>query len=271
MITGTSITSIAIAAGDNTFTTQANLAFAVGQTVTIISAVKATGGSSLAWMAGTVKSYDPTTGALVVTVISFNLAGTFAAWVITVYEANEIDLTTVQNAIAYLPEMMTAPPSLIQRLVTSSSSFIQTHLDRIFTIKTCTENRNGNGHAVMPFYDYPVVALNSLVIDGQSISPYVQGSGTIGYLFDIKTLYLKNGVFSKGIQNIAINYDAGYQTIPYEIEQVTIDLIALKYKQRERIGLLSVHMGTETTTYSRTDLTEDAKRLLQQYQRVTPI
>jgi aspartate aminotransferase-like enzyme len=123
----------------------------------------------------------------------------------------------------------------------------------------------------MPFYDYPVVALNSLTIDGRSISPYVQGSGSIGYLFDIKTLYLKNGVFEKGIQNIAINYDAGYQTIPYEIEQVTIDLIALKYKQRERIGLLSVHMGTETTTYSRTDLTDDAKKLLQQYQRVAPI
>ena len=274
MISGTSLTSTAIAVGDKTFATQPNLAFAAGQNVCVVSAIKATGGASVPWMAGTVKSYNATTGDLVVTVTSLNAAGittVLAAWVITVYEANDIDLTTIQNAIAYLPEMMTAPPTLIQRLITSSSSFIQTHLDRIFTIKTCSEARNGNGHSVMPFYDYPVVAMRSLVIDGKTISPYVQGSGTIGYLFDIKTLYLKNGHFPKGLQNIQFSYDAGYQNIPSEIEQVTIDLISLKYKQRERIGLLSVHMGTETTSYVKSDLTDDTKRLLQQYQRVAPI
>jgi hypothetical protein len=270
MITGTSSTSLTIGSGNQSLTTQISLGFLPGQAVTILSATKPVGGAATYWMAGLVVSYNITTGALVVNVTSFNGTGAFAAWIITVYAVNALDLTTIAEAIAYLPEMMSAPPTLIQRLVTAASSFLQTHLNRIFASASYTERRDGNGSSVLMFSNYPATAVSAVTVDGEAILPFV-ADPTPGYRFNETALYLKNAFFTKGIQNVTMAYTAGYTVIPFEIAQVTIELIALKYKQRERVGVTGYGMGPERISYTSTDITGDFKSLLRQYQRVVPI
>ncbi len=79
-LTGTSSTSNTIGAGSKSFTSQQGKTWAGTQTVKIARTADAT-----IWMIGTVSSYNPSTGALVVSVASGDVsgAGTFSDWTIT--------------------------------------------------------------------------------------------------------------------------------------------------------------------------------------------
>jgi len=46
------------------------------------------------------------------------------------------------------------------------------------------------------------------------------------------------GVFPAGHQNIIVRYTAGYSTIPYDLEQICIDLVKLKYEQQNQTANL---------------------------------
>ncbi len=75
-----------------------------------------------------------------------------------------------------------------------------------------------------------------------------------------------------GIQNVVITYTAGYPSTPPEIAQACIELVALRYRERTRIGEVSKSLGgAETVTYSQKDLSDGIKTLLQQYRLVTPV
>jgi hypothetical protein len=70
---------------------------------------------------------------------------------------------------------------------------------------------------------------------------------------------------------VIINYSAGFASTPPDVEGVCIDLVCRKWKDRDRIGLVSKAIAGETTMFSKTDLTDEFKSLLRQYQKVTPI
>lgn len=73
--TAISVTSVALAVADLSFTTIAGKDFTAGMPVNVTATTDDT-----KWAYGTVKSYDRTTGALVVTVTNINGSGTFASW-----------------------------------------------------------------------------------------------------------------------------------------------------------------------------------------------
>jgi hypothetical protein len=101
--------------------------------------------------------------------------------------------------------------------------------------------------------------------------PLAANSQSAGYLFDSTMLYLIGYAFKRGLQNISIVYTAGFTTIPFEIAQACIDLVALKYKEMTRIGLQSQTLGNEMVSYRFWDLTSNQKGLLTQYKKVVPI
>ena len=75
--TATSTTSMAPATGNISFTTQTGLTFYTGQFVQAISASANTN-----WMYGQVVSYNTSTGALVINVVSTNGSATKSDWTI---------------------------------------------------------------------------------------------------------------------------------------------------------------------------------------------
>lgn len=105
--TGTSTTSLTIGTGSKSLTIQSNRSFVVGTVVNIASTADPAN-----FMAGTVTSYNLTTGALVVSVAEGNVGGlgTFAAWTVSlagprgpVGPAASINLTAVAGpAFAFL-------------------------------------------------------------------------------------------------------------------------------------------------------------------------
>lgn len=73
--TAISVTSVALSVADLTFTTIAGKDFTAGMPVNVTATADTT-----KWAYGVVKTYDRTTGALVVTVTNINGSGTFASW-----------------------------------------------------------------------------------------------------------------------------------------------------------------------------------------------
>lgn len=179
------------------------------------------------------------------------------------------DLTTLADVRAWLSITATTDDALIQRLITSASNYIQSWLNRKLTVTNYTKIFCGNGGEIQAFPDYPVidvtyVRMGTIVLSrSDGVSP--------GYLFDEKFLYLINTRFTRGLQNINIAYSAGYAAIPEEIKQACIDLVALRYRERNRVGEVSKAIGGETVTYSQKDFPEGVRTILNNYKKVIPI
>jgi len=178
-------------------------------------------------------------------------------------------LTTYADVKEFLKVGNDNDQSLLGRLVLAASDFLTTWLSRDIKSQTYTEYRNGKGHSKLMLKNYPVTAVSSLAINGVPI-PLSDGQ-SVGYLFDERSLYLIGYTFTIGFLNVKIVYTAGYTTIPYAISQACIDLVALKYKEKDRVGVQSINLATETITYKTWDLTSQAKGMLNEYRRTTPI
>jgi hypothetical protein len=69
-----------------------------------------------------------------------------------------------------------------------------------------------------------------------------------------------------------VTYTAGYPATPPEIAQACIELVALRYRERTRIGEVSRSVGGgETVSYAQRDMSPSIATLLQQYRVVAPI
>ena len=97
------------------------------------------------------------------------------------------------------------------------------------------------------------------------------GVGYRGFRFDSSTLYLTGYWFEPGLQNIAIAYQAGYAETPTAITQAVIELVALRYRERDRIGHVSKSLGGETVAFIQADMTPSVRAALQPWRRVATV
>jgi len=92
-----------------------------------------------------------------------------------------------------------------------------------------------------------------------------------GFTFDSNGILLRQGYrFVRGVANVSVVYTAGYATIPGEIEQAAIEMIALKTAERRRVGISSQTLAGESVAYRDVDMTASIKSLLNQYKKVAP-
>jgi uncharacterized phiE125 gp8 family phage protein len=177
------------------------------------------------------------------------------------------DLTTLDAAKAWLAIGSSNDDGLLASLVSAASQFIQTWLNRSIASQAYTEVRNGLGMTKMAFADYPVTAVTSVTVDGVAI-PASTGPTVNGYVTDGTMLYLRGYTFTSGIQNVSLAYVAGFAVTPPEVAQACIELVAMRYRERDRIGLASKAVGGETTAYSLKDLPADVETILKNYKKV---
>jgi hypothetical protein len=190
------------------------------------------------------------------------------------------DLTNLADVKAWLQTGQTAfPPTddgLLTRLITAASQYLQSWLNRRIAIADYTEIRDGTGGQRLQFARFPVSAVLSLMIDGIMIPlapPTAPGTGsTAGYVFSTTQLALRGYSFARGAQNVVFTYTAGYAATPPDIAQACIELVALRYRERTRIGEISKAIGgSETVSFSQKDMSASILTLLQQYRVVAPV
>ena len=174
--------------------------------------------------------------------------------------ANVIDLTTVAAVNAILEQVANTDATEIQREITAYSQNILTRTGRGFLsgVRIYSERYNGNGSNDLPVRNYPVLAVASLSVNGIAIpaSPDFIQSGyvidTEGSIANIAIIGGQGGGayqagddrwgvrpggwgsygnapplgqsafrFLQGVQNVAVQYTAGY-TIPVYSEAQTV-------------------------------------------------
>jgi hypothetical protein len=204
------------------------------------------------------------------------------------------DLTTLSDVKAWLQTGQSAFPitddALLTRLVTAASQYIQTWLNRQIALQDWIEVRDGLGTALGPrdvryqFAAFPVTAVSLVVVDGLTI-PAIPGSpvaplGTAavstfatqaGYLFTPTQIVIRGYPVPSKAGCVTLQYTAGYPVTPPDLAQACIELVALRYRERTRIGEVSKSMGgAETVSYSQKDMSDSIKALIQQYRIVAP-
>lgn len=189
------------------------------------------------------------------------------------------DLTTIDNVKAWTAQdqSVTFDDAVLSRLITAASAFITSYLSRDILSASYTETFNGNGQASFLLRNWPVTAVASVSIDGRQIvfsdqptptSPTLRG----GFIFDETTIYLRGGYcFTSGVQNVVVEYTAGYTVVPYDIEQACIELVTWTYKERGREGQASKSIGNgQVVSFKITDLPPRSQTTLDQWRSRFP-
>jgi Phage gp6-like head-tail connector protein len=205
------------------------------------------------------------------------------------------DLATLADVKGWLQTGQSAFPAtddaLLTRLITAASQFIQTWLNRQIASQDWIEIRDGLGSALGPyetryqFAIFPVSAVGLVVVDGLTLppipaSPPAQSGMTIvgtlaaqaGYLFTPTQLVIRGYAVPRKAGCVTLQYTAGYAVTPPDLAQACIELVALRYRERSRIGEVARAIGGgETVSYSQKDMSDSIKALIQQYRVVAPI
>jgi hypothetical protein len=178
------------------------------------------------------------------------------------------DLTTLDNVKGWLspPLTTTADDALLTGLITAASQFIQTWLNRQLAATAYVETRDGNGGQRLVLANAPVTAVASLTIDGLDVPPALDAV-TRGYVFSPTMLYLQGWHFTPGFQNVTVSYTAGHESTPPEIAQACVELVCLRYKERDRIGQVSKTLAGEIVAFTQKDMPADVQTLIDQYRR----
>lgn len=176
------------------------------------------------------------------------------------------DLTTLANVKQYLGLTATSDDALLSRLITAASSWVRTYCNRDFTSQSYTDTLDGTGNAWQVMKQYPVTAVASVSFSGvaQAITGLV--------ITNTRSLTFTDGtLWEKGRGNVSVTYAAGYSTTPADIEQAVIEIVALRYREKNRIGTTTVNTRGESVTFSVMDVPPSVKSLLNNYRNVVPV
>ena len=203
------------------------------------------------------------------------------------------DLTTLGDVKSWLQTGQTAFPAtddaLLTRMITAASQFVQTWLNRQIVLQDWIETRDGLGSALGPsdvryqFAEFPVTGVNRVVVDGvviPAIPPSIQSGSAVvgtfaaqpGYLFTPTQLVIRGYAVPRKAGCVTLQYTAGYAAPPADLALACIELVALRYRERNHIGEVTKAIGGgQPVSYSQKDMSDWIKTLIQQYRRIAPI
>jgi uncharacterized phiE125 gp8 family phage protein len=184
--------------------------------------------------------------------------------------ADPSDLCALGDVKAWLNLSTTSDDTLLASLITNVSGFITSGLNRAVLSASYTETRDGTGGRTLAFGVTPVTAVTSLTINGRTIPPAPDNFNP-GYRFGPSRLSLYGFRFTQGYDNVAVSYTAGFASVPDDLAQACIQLVALRYRERDRIGLVSKGLAGEATAFLQKAMTDDVAAVLQRYRRVAPL
>lgn len=180
------------------------------------------------------------------------------------------DLVTLSDVKNYMGITDNTMDTLLSALISAASQFAINSCGRDFTLQTYTnEAYDGTGGSIMLLNQMPVVSVASVIVDGVTISP-ASGISNAGFKYDKNAVYLVGcfgGGFTNGLQNVYITYTAGYNPIPMDLQYAVIELIAKKYRDKQKPGVGSRHIAGESIVYTGGDMTPSVRSVFAQYEK----
>lgn len=116
----------------------------------------------------------------------------------------------------------------------------------------------------------PLTAVASLAIDGVTI-PLAATSTGAGYRFSPSSIWMRGYAFTRGRGNVELTCTRGWVTTPADLEQAVLEVIAVRFKERDHIGQDAASMQGQNITFSTRDVPASVKTVLQGYKKVVPV
>lgn len=209
---------------------------------------------------------------------------------VPVYTPTVYDLATVAEVVDYInPNLGQADQNKLQLYLTGASRWIGRILSRNLPIATYNELRNGQDTQVMKTINYPI----SVVFGVSILSTNGNATQLPYFTFDAEFVYARrgergtffNGVFPHGFQNIQISYQAGFYTpgqsalgvaasgitLPEDLKLACLELVALYYRKRDRVGDTSTGIGPERINFDMKAIPNSTKDILNWHRNVAPV
>lgn len=183
------------------------------------------------------------------------------------------DYCTLADVKLYSGITGTADDALLSTLITAASLALETVCNRVFSLSAYVDVLDGNGRDRINLSESPIASITSLTIDGQAVLAST-GWNVTGYTVDndgSHTLYLVGKAFSRGRRNVSVSYQAGYAATPADLKQATVELVALKYRQKEVVGIESKTLAGESVHFEKIDFPESVERVVQNYMKRVPL
>lgn len=172
------------------------------------------------------------------------------------------DLTTLANVKAYLGLTATGDDVLLGNLITGASAWLKSVLNRDIVSTTYTETISGTGTSALILSNYPVTAVGSLAINGVAVAPSA-------FVFDDLGITLLDGAkFPYQPAAVSVTYTAGFVDVPWDIAQACVEIVAWRYKEKDRIGHASKSVNGEVVAFQTTDVPADVKTLISNWRKV---
>lgn len=180
-------------------------------------------------------------------------------------------LTTLASVKQYLGIAGTADDALLNSLISAASGYIEQWTNRSFSVVDASMSFDGTGGAFAYARVRPVQSVSLVSIDGRDI-PVSTGANSSGYYFTEDGIGLRGYRFTRvpGAANVQINYRGGMASVPLEIAQACNEMVAIRYKERDRIGISSKGLAGESTSYTVKDMPDSVKTILGNYKSVVP-
>ena len=194
------------------------------------------------------------------------------------------DLCVLADLKAWLNIQTSSEDTLLQNLITRGSLQMLRWMNRDHIIATSyTENRDGSDALFILPRNFPLISVSSVMIDNIAV-PAATSQVAAGFVFDARKIMLRGGSsafyslapynsqyqyrFTRGFQNVQLVYQAGYASVPADLQQAAIEGFAYVYRRRTHIGEdANSASGQVTISFSREMLPQSVLMTLEQYTR----
>ena len=179
------------------------------------------------------------------------------------------DLTTLAKVKRHIfgANPVADDDDILERLISEASTEFERRTDRQIASSSIVETFNGSGLTQKVLREYPVTAVSSVTVNGETI-PARPSVTEDGWILDESTIRLVGYYFTEGTANCVVTYTAGYTTVPADVEGAVIQLVALRFSERDRIGQMSRSSADGTVAFQTTSLPYAIRAVIDDWKRV---
>ena len=195
---------------------------------------------------------------------------------IEIIEQEESNLTTLEDTKEYLEIDGTDSDNLLQQLIGAASQFVKTETGYEWVETTYKEMIDGERTETLILTQKPIISIESLVINGETIDNYYiynesgmlkrqdVGIYNVGYTHHSR----KGLLFPRGQQNIEVEYVAGYEDVPQDLQKAVWSMVNAVLEGKEYEGLSQYSIGDESMQWDSKSVPQEAMQTIQKYKSV---
>lgn len=188
-------------------------------------------------------------------------------------------LVTLKDVKGYLgiePGVMTAD-DLLNRLIEAASTWFETVTHREIKAKDYVEFYDGDGSTSLTPLNYPIISVvqdTGLKIGGVAVPAWTE-EAPLGYVIEKSRIELvdESGVlvFTRGKHNVKLSYKANFATVPADIVEAIVELVAWRYREKDRPGQMSQSGANTTVSFSMASAPASVRDVIDAYANVQRI